>query len=313
MARVLVTGGAGFIGSHLVHRLVEDGADVTVLDDLSSGSMDNLQGVDCRLIEADILEERVVQEAARGAELVFHLAALVSVPKSIEDPVGCYDVNLMGSLNVLRAANRAGARRVVLSSSCAVYGEQEGSTTESAPTSPMSPYAAAKWAMEVAGQIFNSAYRLPTVSLRYFNVYGPRQSPESDYAAAIPTFIEAMLGGRAPTIFGDGRQTRDFVFVDDVVRANLMAAEIPGAAGGVFNVGGGQAVSVLNLVEKLRSLIPGAPLPTFASTRQGDIRYSQADLSRAAAGLGYQPEVDLQTGLGMTVAWFRDMKERVGP
>lgn len=313
MARVLVTGGAGFIGSHLVHRLVEDGADVTVLDDLSSGSMDNLQGVDCRLIEADILEERVVQEAARGAELVFHLAALVSVPKSIEDPVGCYDVNLMGSLNVLRAANRAGARRVVLSSSCAVYGEQEGSTTESAPTSPMSPYAAAKWAMEVAGQIFNSAYRLPTVSLRYFNVYGPRQSPESDYAAAIPTFIEAMLGGRAPTIFGDGRQTRDFVFVDDVVRANMMAAEIPGAAGGVFNVGGGQAVSVLNLVEKLRSLIPGAPLPTFASTRQGDIRYSQADLSRAAAGLGYQPEVDLQTGLGMTVAWFRDMKERVGP
>jgi UDP-glucose 4-epimerase len=309
---VLVTGGAGFIGSHLVRRLVKDGAQVTVLDDLSSGSMRNLKGVDCRLIEADILNERRVQQAARGADHVFHLAAMVSVPRSVEDPVACYDVNLMGSLNVLRAANRAGARKVVLSSSCAVYGEQAGSIDETTPTSPMSPYAAAKWAMEVAGQIFNSAYSLPTVSLRYFNVYGPRQSPESDYAAAIPTFIQGMLNGQAPTIFGDGHQTRDFVFVEDVVRANLLAAETGGAAGEVFNVGGGHAVSVLDLVDRLRALIPGAPPAEFGPRRPGDIQFSQADLSRSEAGLGYQPQVDLQQGLKATVAWFRDALERVG-
>jgi len=237
---------------------------------------------------------------------------MVSVPQSVEDPVACYDVNLMGSLNVLRAANRVGARKVVLSSSCAVYGEQAGSIDETTPTSPMSPYAAAKWAMEVAGQIFNSAYSLPTVSLRYFNVYGPRQSPESDYAAAIPTFIQAMLNGQAPTIFGDGNQTRDFVFVDDVIRANLLAAERPAAAGGVFNVGGGYAVSVLDLVERLKALIPGAPPAEFGPRRPGDIQFSQADLSRAEAGLGYQPQVDLQQGLKATVTWFRDALERVG-
>jgi UDP-glucose 4-epimerase len=309
---VLVTGGAGFIGSHLVRRLVKDGAKVTVLDNLSSGSVRNLEGVDYRLIEADILDERVVKQAAQGTDHIFHLAAMVSVPKSVEDPIACYDVNLMGSLNVLRAANRAGARRVVLSSSCAVYGEQPGSIDETTPTRPMSPYAAAKWAMEVAGQIFNSAYKLPTVSLRYFNVYGPRQSPDSDYAAAIPTFIQALLNGQAPTIFGDGHQTRDFVFVDDVVRANLLAAETPGAVGGVFNVGGGHGVSVLDLVDRLNALIPGAPRAEFGPRRLGDIRFSQADLSRAEAGLGYQPQVDLQKGLRATVTWFRDALERVG-
>jgi len=307
----LVTGGAGFIGSHLVRRLVKNGANVTVLDNLSSGSMRNLEGVDCRLIEADILNERRVQQAARGTDHIFHLAAMVSVPQSVDDPVACYDVNLMGSLNVLRAANRAGARRVVLSSSCAVYGEQAGSISESTPTSPMSPYAAAKWAMEVAGQIFNSAYSLPTVSLRYFNVYGPRQSPESEYAAGIPTFIQAMLNGQAPTIFGDGHQTRDFVFVEDVIRANLLAAERPAAAGGVFNVGGGHAVSVLDLVDRLKALIPGAPPAEFGPRRPGDIQFSQADLGRAEAGLGYQPQVDLQQGLKATVTWFRDALERV--
>ncbi len=312
MDHVLVTGGAGFIGSHLVRRLAEKGSAVTVLDNLSSGSMRNLEGVDCRLIEADLLDERVVQRAAKDADHVFHLAAMVSVPQSIEDPVACYDVNLMGSLNVLRAANRAGARSVVLSSSCAVYGERAGSVGESTPTSPMSPYAAAKWAMEVAGQIFNSAYRLPTVSLRYFNVYGPRQSPNSDYAAAIPTFIREMLDGQAPTIFGDGRQTRDFVYVDDIVRANLLAAENPGASGGVFNVGGGRAISVLELVRALNALIPGAPPPQFGPRRAGDIRFSQADLSRAQAGLGFSPEVDLQSGLQETVIWFREALERAG-
>jgi nucleoside-diphosphate-sugar epimerase len=311
--RVLVTGGAGFIGSHLVRRLADDGAEVVVLDNLSGGSAANLEGANCRLIEDDILNQPAVQLAAEGADLVFHLAAMVSVPQSIQDPVACYDTNLMGSLNVLRAANRAGVRRVVLSSSCAVYGEQVGSISESAPTSPMSPYAAAKWAMEVAGQIFNSAYELPTVSLRYFNVYGPRQSPQSEYSAAIPQFIQAMLGGQAPTIFGDGQQTRDFVFVDDVVQANLLAAESLGAPGGVFNIGGGQAVSVLELVDRLRSMIPGAPEARFAPRRVGDIRYSQADLGRASTALGYRPTVDLHTGLRATVAWFQDAGERVGP
>jgi nucleoside-diphosphate-sugar epimerase len=309
--KVLVTGGAGFIGSHLARRLAEDGAVVTVLDNLSSGSIQNLEGVECRLVEADILDERVVREAAQGVDLVFHLAAMVSVPLSIEDPVTCYDINLMGSLNVLRAANRAGARRVVLSSSCAVYGDQAGSIRENRSTSPMSPYAAAKWAMEVAGQIFNSAYRLPTVSLRYFNVYGPRQSPDSDYAAAIPTFMQAMLSGDPPTVFGDGHQTRDFVYVDDVVRANLLAGEAPSAPGGIFNVGGGRAVSVLELVDQLKTLIPGAPATRFGPRRQGDIRYSQADLTLAMTGLGYRPTVDLPSGLQATLAWYRDTLERV--
>jgi nucleoside-diphosphate-sugar epimerase len=310
---VLVTGGAGFIGSHLVRRLASDGAQVTVLDNLSSGSVHNLKGANCRLIEADILDERAVHDAVRGAEYVFHLAAMVSVPRSVEDPVVCYDVNLMGSLNVLRAASRAGAKRVILSSSCAVYGDQVGSISEDTPTSPMSPYAAAKWAMEVAGQIFNSAYQLPTVSLRYFNVYGPRQSPESEYAAAIPIFIESMLAGRAPTIFGDGNQTRDFVYVDDIVRANLLAAESDGAPGGIFNVAGGQSVSVLDLVERLKALIPGVPPAQFGPRRPGDIRFSQADLSRAASAIGYTPAVDLQDGLRATVDWFRDELQRVSP
>jgi nucleoside-diphosphate-sugar epimerase len=309
--KVLVTGGAGFIGSHLARRLAEDGAVVTVLDNLSSGSIQNLEGVECRLVEADILDERVVREAAQGVDLVFHLAAMVSVPLSIEDPVTCYDINLMGSLNVLRAANRAGARRVVLSSSCAVYGDQAGSIRENRSTSPMSPYAAAKWAMEVAGQIFNSAYSLPTVSLRYFNVYGPRQSPDSDYAAAIPTFMQAMLSGDPPTVFGDGHQTRDFVYVDDVVRANLLAGEAPSAPGGIFNVGGGRAVSVLELVDQLKTLIPGAPATRFGPRRKGDIRYSQADLTLAMTGLGYRPTVDLPSGLQATLAWYRDTLERV--
>jgi nucleoside-diphosphate-sugar epimerase len=291
--------------------LAEDGAVVTVLDNLSSGSIQNLEGVECRLVEADILDERVVREAAQGVDLVFHLAAMVSVPLSIEDPVTCYDINLMGSLNVLRAANRAGARRVVLSSSCAVYGDQAGSIRENRSTSPMSPYAAAKWAMEVAGQIFNSAYRLPTVSLRYFNVYGPRQSPDSDYAAAIPTFMQAMLSGDPPTVFGDGHQTRDFVYVDDVVRANLLAGEAPSAPGGIFNVGGGRAVSVLELVDQLKTLIPGAPATRFGPRRKGDIRYSQADLTLAMTGLGYRPTVDLPSGLQATLAWYRDTLERV--
>lgn len=310
MRTALVTGGAGFIGSHLVRRLAHDGVQVSVLDDLSTGTGANLEGANCRLIVGDVRDESTVQSAVRGHEVVFHLAAMVSVPQSMDDPIGCYDVNLMGSLNVLRAANRHGVRRVVLSSSCAVYGETQGSLDESTPTRPQSAYAASKWAMEVAGQIFNSAYDLQTVSLRYFNVYGPRQSPESGYAAAIPTFIEAMINQRPPTIFGDGMQTRDFVFVEDVVRANLLAAEAPAARGGIFNVGSGASTTVLELVDRLESLIPNTPAAIFAPPRRGDIRYSLANLSLAGRDLDYQPSVDLTHGLHATVNWYRTTLER---
>lgn len=311
MKTALVTGGAGFIGSHLVRRLVEEEVEVTVLDDLSSGSRENLDGVDCDLQVGDVRSEKVVQAAVLGKDCVFHLAAMVSVPRSIDDPIGCYDANLMGSLHVLRAARASRVDRVVLSSSCAIYGNTSGPVTETTEEQPLSPYAASKWAMEVAGRVFAHAFDLPVVSLRYFNVYGPRQSPDSDYAAVIPAFVQSMVQGRPAMVHGDGRQTRDFVYVDDVVRANWLAATRPEAVGGVFNIGGGRSVSVLDLARSLQQLVKDAPEPVFGPIRQGDIQFSEADLTHASRALGYHPETTLEAGLRKTIEWFMTANKQV--
>jgi UDP-glucose 4-epimerase len=304
VARVLVTGGAGFIGSHLVRALLARGDDVRVLDNLSTGRRENLVDLPAELLVADLGEADQVRAAMRGIEVVFHLGAMISVPMSIENPAGCYQTNVLGSLHVLEAARREHVRRVVLASSCAVYGDHDGPVTEDAAPHPGSPYALSKLAMEDLARLYTSALGVATVSLRFFNVYGPRQDVHSPYAAVIPLFIQALLGGGAPTIHGDGGQLRDFVFVDDVVAAILLAAQAT-ASGEVFNIGRGQSRTLLDLVEALRRLVPGSPDPVFGPPRAGDIRSSAADIGRATKALGYRPAYDLHQGLQATVEWIR--------
>jgi len=305
MPTALVTGGAGFIGSHLVRHLEGGGWTVCVLDNLSTGSPENLAGTRADLRVGDIRDAKAVADAVSGAEVVFHLAAMISVPESMAQPAECYRSNVLGSLHILQAAHQAGARRVVLSSSCAVYGDAGHPVDETADTSPISPYAASKLAMEQAARMMTLAFGLPTVCLRYFNVYGPRQAPDSPYAAAIPIFIRTMLAGEAPVIHGDGRQTRDFVFVEDVARANMLAAEADVEPGAVFNIGSGRSVTIADLVQSLRALFPGIPEPTFGPARAGDIRLSSGRIDRAGQALGYRPESALSDGLAATVEWAR--------
>jgi UDP-glucose 4-epimerase len=238
---------------------------------------------------------------------------MVSVPASLDDPLSCYEVNLQGTLQVLWAAYQAGVQRVVVASSAAVYGEATEPVDEESPKRPLSPYAASKLAMEGAARLFTRVYGLATVCLRYFNAYGPRQRPDSPYAAVIPSFIEAMLEGRPATIHGEGDQSRDFVYIGDVVRANLLAAERPEAVGGVFNIGSGVSVTIRELAGILQSFFPQAPAPLHGPSREGDIRFSRAVLDRAAQALGYRPEVGMQEGLRSTVEWFRQERPTPAP
>jgi len=305
MAKVLVTGGAGFIGSHIVRDLLDRGDQVRVLDNLSTGSKANLAGLNIDFIEGDIRDAAVAQESIKNVDAVFHLAAFISVAGSMEDPLACYDANLNGSLNVLMQADKAGVRRVVLASSAAVYGESESTVDENHPPTPLSPYAASKLAMEQAAKLFSQSFNLETVCLRFFNAYGPRQSPDSPYAAAIPKFIQVMSAGEPVTIHGDGRQTRDFVYVGDIVNAMLLAADGESIDGRVFNIAGGNSVSINKLVETLQRFFPEIPDPVFGPPRQGDLLFSEADISLAERALGYRPRIDLQAGLGITVEWFR--------
>ena len=305
MAEVLVTGGAGFIGSHLVRTLLDRGDQVRVLDNLSTGSKANLAGLDIDFIEGDIRNAAVIQESVKDVEFIFHLAAFISVAGSMEDPLACYDANLNGSLNVLMQASQAGVQRVVLASSAAVYGESERIVAENDPLNPLSPYAASKLAMEQAAKLFTQSFSLETVCLRFFNAYGPRQSPDSPYAAAIPKFIQVMLAGEPATIHGDGHQTRDFVYVGDIVEAMLLGADGDSIDGRVFNIAGGKSVPINELVEILQRFFPETPDPVFAPPRQGDLRFSEADISLAERSLGYRPRIDLQEGLEITVEWFR--------
>jgi nucleoside-diphosphate-sugar epimerase len=300
---VLVTGGAGFIGSHLVELLVQRGCTVCVLDNFSSGSPARLAhfGPDVQVIQGDVRDPQALATAMQGAELVFHLAALVSVIQSVEQPAETFDVNLLGTLRVLEAARQNGARRVVLASTCAIYGDTASlPVRESDPPAPVSPYAASKLAAEEALKLYTRLHSLETVSLRFFNVYGPRQDPASPYAAVVPRFIAALRAGRQPTIFGDGLQTRDFVYVGDIVAGLWAAATLPSVAGSVFNVGRGEETSVLDLAQTIGACLGVAVNPVFAPSRDGEVRRSRADVTAFAAA-GFQARTSLREGLALTV------------
>lgn len=304
--RALVTGGAGFIGSSIVEALAADGADVVVLDDLSTGFGENVSPA-ATLVEGDVADEAAVRRAAEGCELVFHLAASRAVSRSVEQPLETDRVNVAGTLTVLLAARDAGARRVITASSSSVYGGADQlPTPETAPLVPRSPYAVSKMAGEHYARVFFELYGVETVALRYFNVYGPRQRPDSQYAAVIPLFVDALRQGRAPEIHGDGLQSRDFTYITDVVAANLLAASAPAerCAGKVFNIAGGRPHTLLDLLGVLREILGTDVEPVHVGPRPGDIRHSYADASRATEVLGHRCEVDLPTGLARTVEWF---------
>jgi UDP-glucose 4-epimerase len=304
--RVLVTGGGGFIGSHLVDRLLADGHDVRALDNFTSGRRENLDGVldDIELVEGDIQSYERAHTAVRGCDVVLHQAALPSVPRSVLDPLTSNASNVIGTLNLLLAARDSDVRRVVLASSSSVYGSNpELPKHEGLQTRPIAPYGVAKLAAEGYAQSFHRVYGLNSVVLRYFNVFGPRQDPRSEYAAVIPKFIAAALQGTSPVIFGDGEQTRDFTYVDNVVQANVLAMEAPQAAGDVFNVAYGDSVTLNRLVQLIGEVTGRELIADYAPPRPGEVRHSRADITRARTELGYEPEVDFTEGLRRTVEW----------
>ncbi|MCC7511451.1 MAG: SDR family oxidoreductase [Anaerolineae bacterium] len=304
---VLVTGGAGFIGSHIVRGLLERGDRVRVLDNFSTGKRGNLDGLDVEIVEADLRDASRLTEACRGVETVFHQAAFVSVPQSMQEPLDCFDVNVTGTASLLEAARKHGVKRVVFASSAAVYGDSDAyPLSEETPLRPLSPYAASKRVDEIYGQLYTASFGVEVVGLRYFNVYGPRQRPDSQYAAAVPIFIRRLLDNKPVTIFGDGGQTRDLIFVGDVVRANFAAAAHPSAPGGVFNICTGNETRILDLVEILQDLFPSAPAPEFAAPRAGDIYRSIGSPQKAAETIGFRAEVSLTDGLARTAEWMKE-------
>ena len=307
--RALVTGGAGFIGSHLVDALVARGDEVVVLDDLSAGHRDNVDAA-ARLVVGDVADECAVAAAMDGCEVAFHLAAHRSVQRSVEHPLTTDRVNTGGTLAVLASARDAGARRVVCTSSSSVYGGAAAMPTpESAPLTPRSPYAVSKMAGEHYARVFWELFGLETVVIRPFNVYGPRQRPDSQYAAVIPLFIAALRGGEAPVVHGDGRQSRDFAFIDDAVAAFAAAGSAPpgACAGKAYNVAGGAVHSLLDLLAILEEILGVPALPRHIEPRAGDVRHTQADLSAAAADLGWSPAVGFAEGLRRTVLWSAEL------
>jgi UDP-glucose 4-epimerase len=308
MTVCLVTGGAGFIGSHLVEALVERGDTVRVLDNFSTGILSNLDRVRDRIhiLDGDITDLEMVQTAMEGVQVVFHQAALASVPRSIANPLATHQACTTGTLHVLLAARDAGVRRVVYAASSSAYGGlRRLPKCEGDPTLPLSPYAVAKLTGEQYCAVFAGVYGLETVRLRYFNVFGPRQSPDSPYAAVIPKFIEAMSQGRSPVIHGDGQQSRDFTFVADVVQANLLAAETPGVSGKVYNIACGQRTSLLEVVAHLNDLLGTDIKPTHTDARPGDVRHSQASIDAARRDLDYEPTTTIVTGLRHCLEWWQ--------
>jgi UDP-glucose 4-epimerase len=315
MAHYLVTGGAGFIGSHLVRGLLARGERVRILDDLSSGRVDNLHGLEVggalsgapvEFIQGSVTDVEACAAACRGVAGVFHQAALVSVPQSLDDPERCYQINVMGTLHLLEAARAAGARRFMLAASSAAYGETlELPKREAMTPDPRSPYASSKLAGEQLLRVWGLAHGLGAVSLRYFNVFGPGQRDDSPYTGVIALFARALLEGRAPTIFGDGEQTRDFTFVENVVEANLRCLDKELEPGAVLNVGGGERISLNQLYSALAELAGSDLAPRYGPARPGDVRHSLADLERVQAVLGWSPRVDWRTGLARTLDWYR--------
>jgi nucleoside-diphosphate-sugar epimerase len=307
--KYLVTGGAGFIGSHIVRALLEQGTHVRVLDNFSTGRREYLSGLDGNLevLEGDLCDASRVTEAVSGVNVIFHHAAFVSVPQSMGEPQNCFDVNITGTSVLLDAARMAGARRVVIASSAAVYGDSDSlPLQEESSLRPLSPYAVSKRVDEMFTELFTRSFGLEVCALRYFNVYGPRQRPDSQYAAAVPIFIRQMLDGKPVTIFGDGGQTRDLINVRDVVRANLLAAEHPAAPGQMFNICTGIETRLLDLLEVLFDLFPHAPQPVFAEPRPGDIYRSIGSPKKAEDMIGFRANISLADGLKETVDWMKN-------
>jgi nucleoside-diphosphate-sugar epimerase len=305
--RTLVTGGAGFIGSHIVEELLRRGDTVRVLDNFSTGTRENLEPYhgNLEILEGDLRNLETVKTAVQDTDYIFHLAAFISVPQSIKDPDKCFAINVAGTVNLLEESRKAGARKVVLSSSSAVYGDGDiFPTTEESPLRPLSPYALSKQVNELYARLYTRTLELPVTALRYFNVYGPRQRPDSDYAAAIPIFLRQLIAGEPITIFGDGRQSRDFIFVKDVVRANLLAAE-DRPSGEALNICTGSEINLLDLLEALSEISPSQPEVHFVAPRPGDIYRSAGSPVKAAGILGFRAETPLSVGLAKTLEWMK--------
>lgn len=310
MRTFLVTGGAGFIGSHIADALVARGDRVRILDNLCSGHRRNIPA-EAEFIEGDLTDAAIVARAAHGVDCIFHQAALASVPLSIERPLDTHMACVTGTLVLLDQARRAGVRRVVYAASSSAYGNQPcAANRESDVPMPLSPYAAAKLAAEYYCQAFFHSFGLETVGLRYFNVFGPRQDPDSPYSAVIPIFITALLSGKRPTIHGDGRQTRDFTFVKNVVHGNLLAADATGVAGRTLNLANGRSTSLIELVAALARLLAVDIQPLHGEPRVGDVRESMADVTQARKLLGYEPLVDFEDGLRQSIDYYREMISR---
>lgn len=311
--KVLVTGGAGFIGSHIVQTLLQEGHSVRILDNFSTGKRENIEelvqrfkGDPLEILEGDVRNASDVGQAVRGVEVLFHEAAFVSVPQSMEEPQTCFDVNITGTSLLFEAARRAGVRRAVVASSAAVYGESDAlPLVEETPLQPKSPYAVSKRVNEMYAELFTGSFGFEVAALRYFNVYGPRQRPDSMYAAAVPIFARRLLDNKPVTVFGDGGQTRDLINVRDIVRANLIASEHPNGAGKIFNICTGVETRLLDLLDVMYELLPNAPSHEHAAPRPGDIYRSVGSPQKAAEEIGFRAEVSLVDGLKETMDWMR--------
>ncbi len=312
MAKMLVTGGAGFIGSHIVDGLVQRGDEVTVVDNLSTGFRHNLShhGNQVELVQGDVTDAETLSHVMKGVDTVFHLAALASVPRSVESPLDSHHACATGTVTVLDQARKAGVRRVVYAASSSAYGDQPNSSKrETDLTSPLSPYAAAKLSGELYCQAFFHTYGLETVGLRYFNVFGPRQDPDSPYSAVIPLFITALLNGRRPVVYGDGNQSRDFTFVTNVVHGNLLASSARNVGGKIINMANGVTTSLLALLKHLREMLEVEVQPVHEPSRVGDVRDSLADITLARNLLGYETQVHFEEGLARSIEYYRSMVE----
>jgi len=308
MARFLITGGAGFIGSNLARRLVLQGEQVVILDDFSTGKQENLEDIrsSVEVIKGDICDIDIVRKATEGCDYVLHHAAVVSVVRSVEDPIRSNAVNVDGTLNCLVAARDAGVKRFIYAASSSAYGDSPTlPKREDMKPEPMSPYGVSKLVGEMYCKVFNDVFGLETVSLRYFNIFGPYQDPHSQYAAVIPIFITRLLRGMQPVVYGDGNQSRDFTYIDNAVEANLAAISSPHAPGKVINVACGKRITLNELIEKLWDLTETRLEPIYTDPRPGDVRHSLGDITVASQVLGYRPSVTFEEGLRRTVAWFR--------
>ena len=311
MSVYLVTGGAGFIGSSIVEELIKRGHEVRVIDNLITGKRENIEPFldKIEFLEEDIRDYETCRRAVSGVDFVLHQAALPSVPRSIEDPILANDINVNGTLNLLLASKEAKVRRFVFASSSSVYGDDPTlPKIESTQGNPLSPYALTKRVGEKYCRVFSVIYGLPTISLRYFNIFGPRQDPASQYAAVIPSFISRMLAGNKPTIFGDGEQSRDFTFVGNVVEANFLATEVEIVSGEAFNVGCGEKTTVNSLAARINEILNTKIDPEYDKPRPGDIRHSFADITKARDMLKFEPKIDFRKGLEKTIRWYQERK-----